>query len=63
MEQQPACPKCGKVYDYRIQQAIKGYNCDTQIIFNILKVTCATCKHQFFASVAPTPMFKMEKKK
>ncbi len=56
------CPSCGKENIIEIKQAARTMNCDARILFNILKVVCMSCRHEYYTSVSPVMRAKMEEK-
>ena len=57
------CPKCAKENVIEIKQACRSFNCESRILFNIMKIVCNACKHEYYTSVAPVMTAKMEEKK
>ncbi|MFC2143544.1 hypothetical protein ACFLQN_04035 [Candidatus Aenigmatarchaeota archaeon] len=57
------CPHCGKENRIAIKQAISGINCESQILFNIIKIACSSCRKQYFRSVSPVATARIQRSK
>jgi len=54
------CPKCGTENMIQMKQACRAVNCDARILFNILRIVCASCRHEYYTSIAPTMHAKVQ---